>query len=178
MHYAEDRYGYSFDLPEGWARMPLAGQHFECAGQHIQMMTGTALPEFLTREARERHLWEPNCRIVANARHGSEANTVVIMNDADGTAAISAIQNRIHYFFEFDGARHAETTQAIESILRTFNYPSSAQALQRAEDFPITEQTRRNVAGARGRNASRCSSSTANRRRTRSTATTWTGRRA
>jgi hypothetical protein len=146
MHHSEPRYGFSFDLPDGWLPMALAGRHFECQGQHIQMTAGPALPEFTSREARVELLWEQNARVVDDARLGEEPNTVLIVNDDTGAAAISTVRDRLHYFFEFDGFKRTESRLAIECIQSSFVFPTKKLALQIAGDYAVENLAPRTIA--------------------------------
>ena len=146
MRYADDRYGFAFELPDGWTPMTqISGRHFELDGQHIQMMTGPALAQFREASARVQHLWEPGCRAVADQRLGEEANTVLVLNDTTGAAAVSSVHEGLHYFFEFDAAHQPASAQAMESILHTFTFPSPVQSLRIVEDFTPPEDASTSV---------------------------------
>lgn len=135
LHCGEERYGFSFDLPDGWKRMGLSGWHWECAGQHIQMKSGPSLPEFLDPTNRTRHLWEPGSRTLNGTHLGGEPNTIAIIQDATGAAAISTVRDDMHYFFEFDSADQPQTIEAFESIVRSFSFPSREDATRVIEDL-------------------------------------------
>lgn len=138
MHYSEDRYGFAFDLPPGWQRMTtLAGRHFELLGQHLQMMSGPALPQFLDPAARANFLKEPGSRVLPDEYLGGEANSVVVVSETGQAMAVSTVRDGLHYFFEFDSADRRETAETINLILQTFTFPSRAQAMQILEDLRV-----------------------------------------
>jgi hypothetical protein len=140
MRYEDETLGYSFQLPDGWRVdkniRPLTffgpQGHKGLATQHIQIRTGSILPDYCEAKGREEFMAEPGATVRRSVL-GEETNVVIC--EWHDHSEISAVRDGVQYSIVHPN--DAVTLEAVKLVQATFQFPStdrSAAILQRHSD--------------------------------------------
>jgi hypothetical protein len=131
MTYTSENLAFSLELPDGWHKeahvIPLT---FTSDAGHIQIQVGSLLPEYATPSAREAYLMEDGCTVRDGIALGGETNTACVRNDKRDEAIVSAARDGLLYNITYDHASNPTVERAVDTLLRSFRFPTPVKARQ------------------------------------------------
>jgi hypothetical protein len=131
MHYRDNDWGFSFELPEGWQQdlksvliLKFVGPNATHNSELILVQIGAILPEYVAPENREKFLAEAGAKL-SRAKLGDELNVVVLRRQSD--SEISAVRDGLQY--NIAHSNDLETQDAVERMKKSFRFPSAKEVL-------------------------------------------------